>query len=232
MAKRARSEQSDGFHEKKGRYVAISPDHLTATRAGDTYDHGVCFSQKPLKLGDVFQLRINEMDTKWAGSLRLGVTTCSPDQSPVNIVRAATDLFSDDFQDFWILSGSRLHHGLSETDYSLNLHSLKVDSRVGVQVTQNGDLVFYADGASMGAATCGLPTKKPIYCIFDIYGRTKVISKELFQAERLEDVCKKKIKKLVKDENLDKLFLPKCMVEDIKRMNTLDLSRNVKFEEV
>ena len=69
MAKRARCEESDGFHEKKGRYVAISPDHLTATRAGDTYDHGVCFSQKPLKLGDVFQLRINEMDTKWAGSL-------------------------------------------------------------------------------------------------------------------------------------------------------------------
>ena len=74
-----------------------------------------------------------------------------------------------------------MHHGLSEKDYSLNLHSLKVDSRVGVQVTQNGDLVFYVDGASMGAATCGLPTKKPIYCIFDIYGRTKVISKELFQ---------------------------------------------------
>jgi hypothetical protein len=111
---------------------------------------------------------------------RLGVTTCSPDQSSANI-RAATDLFNDNFQDFWILSGSRLHHGLSEKDYSLNLHSLKVDSRVGVQVTQNGDLVFYADGTNMGAATCGIPTKNPIYCIFDIYGRTKVISKELFQ---------------------------------------------------
>jgi hypothetical protein len=72
MAKRTRCEKSDGFHEKKGRYVAISSDKLTATRAGDTYDHGVCFSQKPLKLGDVFQLRINEMDSKWAGSLVSG----------------------------------------------------------------------------------------------------------------------------------------------------------------
>ena len=69
MAKRARSEKSDGFHEKRGRFVAISPDNLTAARAGDTYDNGVCFSQKPLKPGDVFQLRINEMDLKWAGSL-------------------------------------------------------------------------------------------------------------------------------------------------------------------
>lgn len=62
-------EELDGFHEKKGRFVAISSDHLTARRAGDTYDNGVCFSQKPLKLGHVFQLRINEMDLKWAGSL-------------------------------------------------------------------------------------------------------------------------------------------------------------------
>lgn len=38
----------------------------------------------------------------------------------------------------------------------------------------------------MGAAACGIPTKKPIYGIFDIYGRTKVISKELFQGEYVE----------------------------------------------
>ena len=116
------------------------------------------------------------------------MTTCNPNQSSLNIVRAATDLFSDSFKDFWILSGSRLHHGLTENDYCLNLHSLEVDSRVGIQVTENGDLIFYANGTSMGAAACNIPTKKPIYCIFDIYGRTKVISKESFQGK-----CIKKI---------------------------------------
>lgn len=104
----------------------------------------------------------------------------------MNIVRAATDLFSDDFKDFWILSGSRLHHGVKEEDYCLNLHTLGVDSRVGVQVTQNGDLVYYVNGMSMGVAACDIPTKKPIFCIFDIYGRTKVISKELFQGKQFE----------------------------------------------
>ena len=72
---------------------------------------------------------------------------------------------------------------MTEKEYCLNLHSLKVDSRVGIQVTEHGDLVFYVDGISMGTATCGIPTKKPIYCIVDIYGRTKVISKELFQGK-------------------------------------------------
>ena len=61
-----------------------------------------------------------------------------------------------------------------------------MDSRVGIQVTQNGHLVFYADGMCMGAAACDIPTKKPIYCIFDIYGRTKVVSKELFQGKCIE----------------------------------------------
>ena len=69
MSKRTLTDKSCGFHEKRGRFVAISPDHLTASRAGDTYDNGVCFSQKPLPVGDVFQLRITEMDLKWAGSL-------------------------------------------------------------------------------------------------------------------------------------------------------------------
>lgn len=55
---------------------------------------------------------------------------------------------------------------------------------MGVQVTNNGELVFYVDGTSMGAATRGIPTKKPIYGIFDIYGRTKVVSKELFQGRK------------------------------------------------
>ena len=69
MAKRQRDETPVGFHPKRGRYVQLSSDNLTAKRDGDTYDHGVCFSQKPLVIGDVFQLRIEEMDLKWAGSL-------------------------------------------------------------------------------------------------------------------------------------------------------------------
>lgn len=69
MAKPFEGENSDGFHQKRGRNVALSADNLTATRNGDTYDNGVCFSKKPLRLGDIFQLRINEMDLKWAGSL-------------------------------------------------------------------------------------------------------------------------------------------------------------------
>lgn len=69
MSKREMEETLIGFHAKRGRYVQLSADNLTAKRDGDTYDNGVCFTQKPLMLGNVFQLRIEEMDLKWAGSL-------------------------------------------------------------------------------------------------------------------------------------------------------------------
>ena len=100
------------------------------------------------------------------------------------MARSATDLFhNNESTDFWILSGARLHHGIKENYYRFNLHNLKVHSRVGIQVTNNGHLVYYVDGVSMGAAASDIPIKKPVYGIFDIYGRTKVISKELFEGE-------------------------------------------------
>lgn len=33
----------------------------------------------------------------------------------------------------------------------------------------------------MGVAACGIPTTKPLYGIFDIYGRTRAISKEALE---------------------------------------------------
>lgn len=47
--------------------------------------------------------------------------------------------------------------------------------------------MYYVDGTCMGTAACGIPTKQPVYGIFDIYGRTKVISKESFEGKQPKD---------------------------------------------
>lgn len=57
------------FHHKHGRFIKLSKTDSRATREGDTYDHGVVFSRRPLKIGEIFQLKIEQMETKWAGSL-------------------------------------------------------------------------------------------------------------------------------------------------------------------
>ena len=58
-----------GLHERRGRYITLSNDNQRAIREGDTYDHGMVFSDRPLHIGEVFQLKIEELESKWAGSL-------------------------------------------------------------------------------------------------------------------------------------------------------------------
>ena len=57
------------FHDRSGRNVKFSSDNRRARREGDTYDHGLVFSGRPLHIGELFQLKIEEMESKWAGSL-------------------------------------------------------------------------------------------------------------------------------------------------------------------
>ena len=69
MAKMLTDETQIGFHTLCGKRVMLSLDNLTAKREGDTYDNGLCFTGKPLKIGNVFQVKIQEMDLKWIGCL-------------------------------------------------------------------------------------------------------------------------------------------------------------------
>lgn len=57
------------FHNRCGRHVQLSNGNQRARREGDTYDHGLVFSNRPLHVGELFQLRVEEMESKWAGSL-------------------------------------------------------------------------------------------------------------------------------------------------------------------
>ena len=58
-----------GFHERHGRNITLTNGNKRAAREGDTYDHGMVFSDRPLHIGEVFQLKIEELESKWAGSL-------------------------------------------------------------------------------------------------------------------------------------------------------------------
>lgn len=46
--------------------------------ATDDFNHGVVLSSRALRDGEVFQVRIDKMVDKWAGSIEIGVTTHNP----------------------------------------------------------------------------------------------------------------------------------------------------------
>lgn len=49
-----------------------------ALSATDDFNHGVVLSSRALRDGEVFQVRIDKMVDKWAGSIEIGVTTHNP----------------------------------------------------------------------------------------------------------------------------------------------------------
>ena len=108
------------------------------------------------------------------------MTIDSPNCPSMKVARAVTDLFSSEDEKYWILSGAHVHNGGHEEPYGLNMHSLSVNDKVGVQIRPNGNLHFYKNGFDKGVAMKNLPMKKDIYAVFDVYGRTKQVSWDYF----------------------------------------------------
>ena len=46
--------------------------------ANDDFNFGVVLTSRPLKPNEVFEVRLDRMVTKWAGSIEIGVTTHAP----------------------------------------------------------------------------------------------------------------------------------------------------------
>ena len=53
---------------------------MTAHRpnANDDFNFGVVLTNRPVKPNEVFEVRLDRMVTKWAGSIEIGVTTHAP----------------------------------------------------------------------------------------------------------------------------------------------------------
>ena len=49
-------------------------DNVTATRAANTFSHGLVFSADPLRGEEVFEVRVQKVHPHFAGSIRIGLT--------------------------------------------------------------------------------------------------------------------------------------------------------------
>lgn len=62
------------FHPNCGSHAAVLNSGLTAHRpnAADDFNFGVVLTNRPLKVKEVFEVRLDKMVTKWAGSIEIG----------------------------------------------------------------------------------------------------------------------------------------------------------------
>lgn len=155
------------FHHNCGTHADVINNGRTAHRpnAADDFNNGVVLTARPLKPGEMFEVRLDRVVTKWAGSIEIGVTTHSPTdlEFPFTMtnVRSGT----------WMMTGSGImHNGTTVLEqYGVNLDRLQVSDRVGVVRKENGDLHFFVNSLDQGIAASNVSDQ--------IYG---VIGKELF----------------------------------------------------
>ena len=62
------------FHPNCGSHAAVINGGLSAHRpnAGDDFNFGVVLTNRPLKTNEIFEVRLDKMCKKWAGSIELG----------------------------------------------------------------------------------------------------------------------------------------------------------------
>ena len=76
---------SQRFHSRCGRNISLSDNNTVAKRVGDEWDNGIVFTELPVALGTVFQVKILEYCTRWARSM---VSVCLTSVCTTSIVNS------------------------------------------------------------------------------------------------------------------------------------------------
>uniref|UniRef100_A0A8C4R7J4 Neuralized E3 ubiquitin protein ligase 4 n=1 Tax=Eptatretus burgeri TaxID=7764 RepID=A0A8C4R7J4_EPTBU len=155
------------FHDNCGQSSVIVNEGRTALRlnALEDFNHGVALTSRQLGLGERFEVRLDDMVSKWAGSIEIGVTTHDP--TLLQLPSTMTNLQSGT----WMVTGNgMMRDGFAiNNDFGHNLDRLQTGDRVGVTLFDDGSLHLIVNGEDLGAATLNVPTN--VWGVVDLYGQ-------------------------------------------------------------
>uniref|UniRef100_A0A8C7D7A1 Neuralized-like protein 4 n=1 Tax=Oncorhynchus kisutch TaxID=8019 RepID=A0A8C7D7A1_ONCKI len=185
------------LHSKHGKNVVLLGEGCQAVRVGG-YAHGIVFSAKELKTDELFEVKIDEVDDQWSGSLHMGLTTLAPPELPScpmsGLSPSLTQLRS---KVTWLLAGSEVRRNglLQRQNYGASLDRLTVGNRVGVKRCSDDTMHVLIDGEDMGPAATAVA--KNVYAVLDLYGRVTAVS--IVSSSVLEDAGSVKAPSLSSD---------------------------------
>lgn len=145
------------FHPVCGTHASVTHSGRTALRpnASDDFNNGVVLTRRPLRANEFFQVRLERVVTKWAGSIEIGVTSHTPTE--LNFPFTMTNVRSGT----WMMTGNGvMHNGTTVIEqYGQNLDRLQVGDRVGVVRKDDGTIHFWVNGIDQGAAATNVPER-------------------------------------------------------------------------
>ncbi|KAG8006156.1 Neuralized-like protein 4 [Nibea albiflora] len=174
------------LHGKHGKNVVLLGEGCQAVRVGG-YAHGIVFSAKELKADELFEVRIDEVDEQWCGSLHVGLTTLAPPELPsCPLSGLSPSLPQLRTKVTWLLCGSEVRRNgvLQRQNYCCSLDRLTVGNRVGVKRCSDDTMHIFIDGEDMGPAATAVA--KNVYAVLDLYGRITAVS--IVSSSLMEDM--------------------------------------------
>ncbi|XP_047543867.1 neuralized-like protein 4 isoform X1 [Vanessa atalanta] len=155
------------FHTLRDSYVIIINDGKTAHRpnAFEFFNNGVVMTNRTLRTNELFQVRLDLVIPKWAGSIEIGVTqhTSNDIQFPFKMSNAKSGT--------WVMTGEDVIRDATIIipQYVRNLNRLVEGDTVGVMRKDMGILHFFVNGVDQGPAAFNIP--EHVFGIVDLYGR-------------------------------------------------------------
>lgn len=134
--------------------------------ASDDFNNGVVLTKRPLRPNELFQVRLERVVSKWAGSIEIGVTTHSPTDLdfPFTMTNVRTGT--------WMMTGNGvMHNGIAIVEqYGISLDRLIAGDRVGVMRKCDGTLHFFVNGVDQGPGATMVPDK-----VYGVVGKIEAI---------------------------------------------------------
>ncbi|XP_003746330.1 E3 ubiquitin-protein ligase NEURL1B [Galendromus occidentalis] len=146
------------FHEVHGHNIVISKGGSQATRT-ESFNQALCFTNRPIAQNEKIVIRIAEASRNWSGSLRVGVT----EHDPSSLARNLPKFMCPDLN-------------REPGNYGKALEESHVRLKKEIVMYHRNGKVMIRDGDQVPEELItGVPTTKPLYFVFDVYGNTKSI---------------------------------------------------------
>ncbi|KAI0216017.1 Protein neuralized [Lamellibrachia satsuma] len=161
------------FHSTRGSNVQLSADKSRATRTM-YYCKGICFSNRPVSIGELVSIRINDVSTNWKGVARFGFTKHDP--AKLKSAKLPSYVLPDLVKKpgYW---AEEIPPRFAECGTVLSF-----------QMTSGGDVRITVNGEDSGYFFGEVDTNGPVWAIVDIYANT--ISVEFVEERHVHNISR------------------------------------------
>ncbi|XP_052228913.1 protein neuralized-like isoform X2 [Dreissena polymorpha] len=148
------------FHPVHGDNVHLCNDRRTAKR-GDSFCKGICFSNRPIAIGERVFLKFVDTSGSWSGVLRFGFTSIDPGTlRGEDLPRYACPDMTNKPGNWAKALGERYAVAGNELFF---------------YVTRSGDVFYGVNGEEKGFFFGGVNTSGRLWALMDIYGNTACV---------------------------------------------------------